>query len=232
MRELNLSVWKNNICLWNESYSQYVKDQTHEFEVSDLYHSRWLQIDPPSGVTYFRFGSIPFQIIQTYTLYSAFQYLVVYTTEYDDTYVLETILSDDMNVFKEEVRGHQERQVETELEEKDEDAGMTISQRLVKVRKLDRAIGANLKLLYGYRCQICGCQIGSEYGTHIAEAHHIDYFVRSLNNDANNQMIVCPNHHSIIHELDPVFDRKRLMYVFQNGVETKLVLNQHLKATG
>ena len=37
----------------------------------------------------------------------------------------------------------------------------------------------------------------STYGSHIVEAHHIDYFVSSLNNDASNQLIVCPNHHSI-----------------------------------
>jgi predicted restriction endonuclease len=70
--------------------------------------------------------------------------------------------------------------------------------------------------------------IGEEYGSHIAEAHHIDYFVNSLNNDANNQMILCPNHHSIIHDVNPFFDRKRLIYIYKNGFEEKLMLNQHL----
>lgn len=56
----------------------------------------------------------------------------------------------------------------------------------------------------------------------------IDYFVKSLNNDASNQIIVCPNHHSIIHDVDPVFDRGRLLYIYSNGFEEKLVLNQHL----
>ena len=70
--------------------------------------------------------------------------------------------------------------------------------------------------------------IPSEYGSHIAEAHHIEYFVNSLNNDAKNQMIVCPNHHSIIHDANPIFDRKRMLYLFNNGVEERLVLNKHL----
>lgn len=61
-----------------------------------------------------------------------------------------------------------------------------------------------------------------------SKAHHIDYFVKSLNNDASNQIIVCPNHHSIIHDVDPVFDRERLLYSYSNGFEEKLVLNQHL----
>ncbi len=56
----------------------------------------------------------------------------------------------------------------------------------------------------------------------------IDYFVKSMNNGANNQIIVCPNHHSIIHDVDPVFDRGRLLYIYSNGFEEKLVLNQHL----
>ena len=89
-------------------------------------------------------------------------------------------------------------------------------------------IGEYLKELYGYRCQICGRLIGEEYGSHIAEAHHIDYFVKSLNNDASNQLIVCPNHHSIIHDVNPVFDRKRKLYVYKNGVTEGLVINKHL----
>lgn len=124
------------------------------------------------------------------------EYLAIYTTEYEDTFLVEPIIAEDIQI--------------------------------VKVRKLNRKIGENLKLLYGYRCQLCGRVIGEEYGLHIAEAHHIEYFVNSLNNDANNQMIVCPNHHSIIHDANPTFDRKRMMYLFSNGVEERLVLNKHL----
>ena len=159
------------------------------------------------------------------------EYLAVYTTEDDDSYVLEVIGSEEVGLLKDTVRGKQERLVESELnyEEKDEGAGIQISQRLLKIRKLNRLIGENLKLLYGYRCQICGQLIGEEFGSHIAEAHHIQYFVTSLNNDANNQMIVCPNHHCIIHDANPILDRKRLLYTYANGLEQKLVLNKHLK---
>ena len=31
-----------------------------------------------------------------------------------------------------------------------------------------------------------------------------------------------------IHDVDPVFDRGRLLYIYSNGFEEKLVLNQHL----
>ena len=132
--------------------------------------------------------------------------------------------------MRDAVQGKAERMVEAEIdyENVDEGAGIQQNLRLVKIRKLNRKIGENLKLLYGYRCQLCGQLIGEEFGSHVAEAHHIDYFVKSLNNDASNQIIVCPNHHSIIHDTDPVFDRRRKLYRYENGKEQRLVLNRHL----
>lgn len=158
------------------------------------------------------------------------EYLAIYTTEYEDTFLLEPIAQDDFQVMKKTIQGMRERTVENEIEYEMEDKNSGIEKRLqiVKIRKLNRKIGENLKLLYGYRCQICGQVIGEKYGSHIAEAHHIDYFVNSLNNDANNQMIVCPNHHSVIHDANPVFDRRRMVYRFDNGAEERIILNKHL----
>ena len=158
------------------------------------------------------------------------EYLAIYTTEYEDTFLVEPIIADDIQIVKSVIRGMNERSLETEFDYdiSDNESGMKLRTQVVKVRKLNRKIGDNLKLLYGYRCQICGRIIGEQYGSHIAEAHHIDYFVNSLNNDANNQMIVCPNHHSIIHDTNPVFDRKKMVYRFDNGIEEKLMLNKHL----
>ena len=53
--------------------------------------------------------------------------------------------------------------------------------------------------------------------------------MNSLNNDSNNQMVVCPNHHSIIHDANPRFDRKRMLYLYPNGVEQRIVVNLHLR---
>ena len=158
------------------------------------------------------------------------EYLAIYTTEYEDTFLLEPIVQDDFQVMKKAIQGMRERTVENEIEYEMEDKSSGIEKRLqiVKIRKLNRKIGENLKLLYGYRCQICGQVIGEKYGSHIAEAHHIDYFVNSLNNDANNQMIVCPNHHSVIHDANPVFDRRRMVYRFDNGAEEMIKINKHL----
>ena len=158
------------------------------------------------------------------------EYLVIYTTEYDDTYVLEAITAEDITIVKDMVYQSPEQQIEFEFNYGaiDNNAGIQFRERMVKIRKLNRSIGDNLKVLYGYRCQICGQLIGEELGSHVVEAHHIDYFVKSLNNDAGNQMVVCPNHHRIIHELNPVFDRRRIAYYYPNGYEQRLTLNVHL----
>lgn len=159
------------------------------------------------------------------------EYLAIYTTEYDDTYLLEAITVEDIAETKAEVTGQDEWKIETDMSTADMvDPDATVKQvvRTTKVRKLNRLIGENLKLLYGYRCQLCGELIGEEFGAHICDAHHIDYFVKSMNNDASNQMILCPNHHRIIHETDPVFIRTTKAYQFVNGKNVPLVLNKHL----
>ena len=149
------------------------------------------------------------------------EYLAIYTTEYDDCYILEPIVANELQEFREIIQQQHERQIEVDFDYNyvDPKAGLILNERMTKIRKLNRKIGENLKLLYGYRCQLCGQLIGEEFGAPVAEAHHIDYYVKSLNNDANNQMIVCPNHHGIIYEADPKFDRKKMMYLYPNGAE-------------
>ena len=139
-------------------------------------------------------------------------------------------MNNDIQVVKLSMQGMQEHSVEAAFnyDIADGNSGWELQIQEAKIRKLNRKIGENLKRLYGYRCQICGKVIGEQYALYIAKAHHIDYFVHSLNNDANNYMIVCPNNHSIIHDADPIFDRTRMVYRFDNGVEEKLILNKHL----
>ena len=139
-------------------------------------------------------------------------------------------MNNDIQVVKLSMQGMQEHSVEAAFnyDIADGNSGWELQIQEAKIRKLNRKIGENLKRLYGYRCQICGKVIGEQYALYIAKAHHIDYFVHSLNNDANNQMIICPNHHSIIHDADLIFDRTRMVYRFDNGVEEKLILNKHL----
>ena len=110
----------------------------------------------------------------------------------------------------------------------DNSAGIVTKEHLIKVRRLDRAIGETLKLFYNYKCQICGDNFSTKYNCIISEAHHIDFFVNSLNNNADNIIVLCPNHHRVIHKINPIFKREKSIFVYPNGLEETLKLNKHL----
>lgn len=99
---------------------------------------------------------------------------------------------------------------------------------LTKYRKLNRELGERLKRNYNYRCQICGLNVGLFYGAQVADCHHINYFSLSLDDAESNLLIVCPNHHRIIHAANPTFDRARKIFLYPNGLEEILRLNEHL----
>ena len=88
--------------------------------------------------------------------------------------------------------------------------------------------GNNLKRIYGHRCQICGQQVAEGYSVTVDEVHHIDPFVASLNNDVSNLLVLCPNHHRVIHAAQPEFHRQTLSFVYPNGLNEKLKINLHL----
>lgn len=100
---------------------------------------------------------------------------------------------------------------------------------LMKYRKIDRRIIRRLKEFYGYRDEISGDKIGDQYGESVVEAHHIDYFTKSQNNDSTNIIIISPNYHRIIHKNNPRFNRKKFQFEFENGEILKLKLYEHLK---
>jgi len=157
-------------------------------------------------------------------------YIAIYTTEYDDTYIFEPILAEDVQLMKTVVKDQPEEVLENAISYSavDETSAIAKEPRLVNIRRLNQKIGENLKQLYSYRCQICGEVIGSEYDTHVIEAHHIIYFAKSQNNNSDNQIVVCPNHHRIIHSANPTFIKKDLLYLYPNGKEQHLILNYHL----
>lgn len=158
------------------------------------------------------------------------EYLAMYTTEYEDTFIIEPIYADEIYLYNNMLAREDMRLAEDILNFEEVDIKSTIvtDERLVRIRKLNRKIGDNLKLLYEYRCQICGDFIGDRYDAHVAEAHHIEYFSESLNNDAENLLILCPNHHRVIHNRNPIFDRKKTIYLYPNGYKEGLTINKHL----
>ncbi|MCR4958142.1 MAG: hypothetical protein K6B13_05990, partial [Prevotella sp.] len=111
----------------------------------------------------------------------------------------------------------------------DKTASIEEKQRLVKYRRIDRSIILTLKRFYDYRDEISGEKIGDAYGDSVVEAHHIDYFTRSQNNDSTNIIIISPNYHRIIHKNNPRFNRKKFQFEFENGEVLRLKLYEHLK---
>jgi len=87
----------------------------------------------------------------------------------------------------------------------------------------DQLLAESLKSVYDHRCQICGMNFRIKYDEPFAETHHI----RPLSEDGldvgENIVVICPNHHRIIHKTVPAFDRSRLLYRYPNGLEERLI---------
>ena len=124
--------------------------------------------------------------------------------------------------------GYSESELEEMINYHDTTAVQRITDAQIRKRVLHRGIIDQLKVLYGYRCQICGMGFKDIYGLDVAEAHHIVPFSESFNNDASNLVILCPNHHRLIHATNAVFDRDNCTWDYHNGHVEPLVLNYHL----
>ncbi len=162
--------------------------------------------------------------------YDMREYLVLYTTKFQDTFLLDYITADDSKKISSYLSdiSEEEFELETNYNKVDLTAKIEHKSQVVKIRKLDRSICDDLKLLYDNKCQICNHNFGEVYNGNIAEAHHIDHFTISLNNNSDNIIIICPNHHRIIHKVKPLFDRNYFHFIYPNGLKETIMLNKHL----
>ena len=156
------------------------------------------------------------------------EFLAVYSTPISGTILFDCIINEEFREETRELSALGEITAESILDGTDPNADILLKTRVCKLRKLTKTILTDLKTAYGYRCQICGEYIGEKYGSNLIHAHHIDYFTKSINNNTENIMVVCPNHHGIIHDQNPVFDRKNKLFRYPNGYEEGLKLNLHL----
>jgi 5-methylcytosine-specific restriction protein A len=157
------------------------------------------------------------------------EYFVLYTTVCPEVFVMEAIIKSELYEANTMLAGLSEEEFERfgDFARRDNSASIVTRPQLAKVRKLDRSIGEDLKALYNFRCQICGENFGKPYDQRVVEVHHIIQFVRSMNNDYDNLMVICPNHHTVIHKADPVFDRQSLTLSYPNGHSEVLKLDMH-----
>lgn len=118
-----------------------------------------------------------------------------------------------------------EEELENILNAKDPSASFSIRTSANKTRVYKTAIIKQLKKLYKGCCQLCGSVPFEQFGTDICEAHHIEYFAESQNNDASNIIIICPNHHRIIHKLNPKFIPEERCFEYPDGTKEKIKID-------
>ena len=121
-----------------------------------------------------------------------------------------------------------EEELEQIINFSDPDATIEVVTKEVPRRVCNTSIVHKLKELYKGQCQLCGQAPFAIVDIDICEAHHIEHFAKTQNNNASNIIIVCPNHHRLIHKLDPVFDRDKLLFVAENNI-LEIKVDYHLK---
>ena len=121
-----------------------------------------------------------------------------------------------------------EADLEDIINKKDISANRIKKHREIYERFYNYEIPNKLKELYTFRCQICGLGAEDTFGYEIVEAHHIIPFSISLNNDSSNIIILCPNHHRLIHKANPIFDKQTKIFIYPNGIQENLKYNFHI----
>jgi hypothetical protein len=91
----------------------------------------------------------------------------------------------------------------------------------------DQLLAESLKSIYDHRCQICGMNFSIRYDEPFAETHHIQPLGEGGLDIGANIIVICPNHHRIIHTTKPTFDESRLLYRYPNGLEERLIITDH-----
>lgn len=97
----------------------------------------------------------------------------------------------------------------------------------VDVRRARRHV-AHLQELYGGCCQLCLYDPAARYGHHVCHGHHIQWLSRGGEDEPENLVLLCPNHHAAVHCDDAPFDYAGLAFTFSRGPGERVRLNRHL----
>jgi hypothetical protein len=85
-----------------------------------------------------------------------------------------------------------------------------------------------LQELYQARCQLCLFDPYDRYRHRLCHGHHIQWLSRGGEDELENMILVCPNHHAAIHRDDAPFDYTDLSFTFSNTRIERVLLNRHL----
>lgn len=103
-----------------------------------------------------------------------------------------------------------------------------------------------LKRVYDYECQLCSKEqrmpIEKQDGTKYVEVHHIknlseEYDEEGTLDRVNNLIVVCPNHHKMLHYHNGGYRKiklvnETLMFVNESEETIPIIKNKHLKSDG
>ena len=142
----------------------------------------------------------------------------------DEIYVSPAITTEDRRIITE----FSEEEIERIINQQDLTSKIVQKTRTANTRVFDNSIQKSLKKLYQYRCQICGATATVMYGVDVSEAHHIDFFTKSANNNPGNIIILCPDHHRIVHKAKAVFNFDMHQFEYENAKVDTLMYNLHL----
>lgn len=113
---------------------------------------------------------------------------------------------------------------------REEEYGLALKRREELFQKApvrNKQLIKDLRELYGGKCQICLWDPLDRYGEHLCHSHHIRWLSRGGDDDIQNLILVCPNHHGAIHRCDAPFDYQDLAFDFGISREP-LQINHHL----
>lgn len=90
----------------------------------------------------------------------------------------------------------------------------------------NRQLVLKLQELYQGRCQMCQWNPNEVYGQYLCHGHHVHWLSRGGEDNLENMLLVCPNHHEAIHRCDAPFDYGHLAFDFGDHKE-QLQLDYH-----
>ena len=127
------------------------------------------------------------------------------------------------------VEDYPEMFIEGLLDSDYEEAKYAFSDKFAKYREnCYRKIMA-LKRIYKGHCQLCGDIPSIAFGRDITEAHHIEPFSKNCNNNFDNIIILCPNHHRVLHKFKAIISCDKKHFLLENGESIDIRLDHHLR---
>lgn len=92
---------------------------------------------------------------------------------------------------------------------------------LEKIKRYQTVV-RKLKSKYENKCQLCGFTFEKQDGSNYSEAHHIVRLVDNGSQGENNVIIICPNHHRMLHY------GRNIEYNYHDGILTEISVNGKL----